>query len=211
MSRDVVDAAKAAAMVIASGLAVIAVAGCQSGAPSPAPSPVSSSASTPASPSPTVMSPSPSSSTSPSVLAAPCRAVDVTLTLGAGGGGGAGHRLPYLVFTNDSAAPCLLSGHPSVALVGGGNGVVLGAKATPVSSSAKPVTLNPGKAAHAPLDVAVAENYDASQCQPQPADGFRVVLPNDSQSLFVAASDYVGCTNASITLMKVRPFASGAK
>lgn len=133
------------------------------------------------------------------------------MTLGAGSGGGAGHRFPYLVFTNDSAAPCLLSGHPTVALVGGGNGVVLGAKATPVSSSAKPVTLSPGKAAHAPLDVVVAENYDASKCQPQPADGFRVILPNDTQALFVATTDYVGCANASIALMKVRPFVSGAK
>jgi hypothetical protein len=137
--------------------------------------------------------------------------MDLTLTLGVGSGGGAGHRSPFLVFTNDSALPCALSGHPTVTLVGGGNGVVIGAKASPVSSSAKTVTLKPGKSAHAPLDVVVAGNYDAATCQPQVADGFRVTLPNDSEALFVATTDYVGCANASIKLMTVKPFVGGAK
>lgn len=194
-------------MVLVSGLALIAVAGCQAGAPTPVESPSGIPAS--ASPSPVVPSPSPSASASAQV--APCTAVDITVTLGAGGGGGAGHRYPYLVFTNDSGTSCLLSGHPSVSMVGGGSGLVLGAKATPVSSTTKQVILAPGKAAHAALDVAVAENYDAATCQPQPADGFRVVLPNDSGALFVATSDYVGCANAAIKLMKVQPFVAGAK
>jgi hypothetical protein len=203
-----VDAAKAAAVVVASGLAVIALAGCQAGTPSPTPTPSSASGLPSPSLSPTAP---PSPSTSASALVPPCTALDITLTLGPGGGGGAGHRYPYLVFTNDSATACLLSGHPSVALVGGGNGVAIGAKATPVSSTSKQVILKPGKAAHAALDVAVAENYDPAQCQPQPADGLRVVLPNDSQSLFVTTSNWLGCANAAIKLMKVQPFVAGAK
>lgn len=194
-------------MVLVSGVALILVAGCQAGTPTPA----QSSPGTPVSPTPSPVIPSPSPTASASALTTPCTAVDITVTLGAGGGGGAGHRNPYLVFTNDSGVTCVLSGHPAVTMVGGGSGLALGAKATPVSSTAKQVILAPGKAAHASLDVAVAENYDAATCQPQPADGFRVVLPNDSGALFVATSDYVGCANAAIKLMKVRPFVAGAK
>lgn len=207
MSRVVVNAARSAAMVLVSGVALLAVAGCQAATPTP----VQSSSGVPVSPSPSAVVPSPSPTPSGSALVAPCRAVDITVTLGTGGGGGAGHRYPYLVFTNDSGAACLLSGHPTVSMVGGDSGSVLGAKATPVSSTAKQVILAPGKAAHAALDVAVAENYDPATCQPQPADGFRVVLPNDSGALFAAASDYVGCANAAIKLMKVQPFVAGAK
>ncbi len=207
MSRVVVNAARSAAMVLVSGLAVIAVAGCQAGTPAP----VQSSSGVPSSSTPSPVVPTASPTPSASAVVAPCTAVNITLSLGAGGGGGAGHRLPYLVFTNDSGVACLLSGHPAVSMVGGESGAVLGAKAAPVSSSAKQVILAPGKAAHAPLDVAVAENYDAATCQPQPADGFRVVLPNDSGALFVAASDYVGCANAAVKLMTVKPFVAGVK
>jgi hypothetical protein len=104
-----------------------------------------------------------------------------------------------------------LYGRPGVSFVGKGDGTQLGAAAEfDLSIAATTVTLAPGGSVHAPLKIAVAENFDASSCQPSAADGLRVYAPGETHSQFVADTDYTACLNASVPLMTVQAVQPGA-
>lgn len=105
---------------------------------------------------------------------------------------------------------CTLHGRPGVSFVGHGNGTQLGAAADfDVSVATATVTLAPGAAAHAALKITVAQNYDASTCQPSAIDGLRVYPPGETHALFVASTDYTACLSASIHLMTVQAVVPG--
>jgi len=141
-----------------------------------------------------------------------CVAAQLTATLGAGTGGGAGHQYPYLVLTNKGSTPCTVTGYPGVSFVGNGNGTQLGAPAARDAGgiAITTLTLAPGAAAHAQLDIVNAGNFDASTCNPKAADGLRVYPPDDTSALFVAATGFTACQNASVIVIHVRPLQAGA-
>ena len=141
-----------------------------------------------------------------------CLASQLTATLGAGSGGGAGHAYPVLVLTNSGGTPCTVKGYPGVSFVGNGTGTQLGAAANreaagiPITT----LTLAPGAAAHAQLNITMAGNYDAATCKPKAADGLRVYPPDETHSVFVATTAYTACQSTSIVLIVVRPLQAGA-
>jgi len=150
-------------------------------------------------------------SSSPAAEVGRCTSAHLKLALSAGAGAGAGSRFPYIVFTNTGSTSCTLYGRPGVSFVGKGDGTQLGAAAGfDTSVAATPVTLTPGGSAHAPLKIAVAENFDASSCQPSAADGLRVYAPGETHAQFIAATGYTACVNAAVPLMTVQAVQPGA-
>ena len=79
------------------------------------------------------------------------------------------------------------------------------------SSPHEAVTLDPGAAAQAVVQVANAENY-GPECGQTPADGFRVYPPGEKRSLY-ATNDQLtltACTDADEVLLDVRAFQPGS-
>lgn len=101
------------------------------------------------------------------------------------GGGAAGSRYILLTFKNEASSTCFLDGHPGVSFVGKGNGTQLGRPAQRMSSLTKRVLLKPGGGTTALVRIGEADNYDAKQCAPTTADGFRVYPPGSRNSVFV--------------------------
>ncbi|HYB86954.1 MAG TPA: DUF4232 domain-containing protein [Streptosporangiaceae bacterium] len=136
------------------------------------------------SPSPTTASPTPAASTGANVAgcatSALKAAVDVTR-----GSAAAGSIYYPLDLTNISGSTCTVFGYPGVSFVTGPSGTILGRAAhrNPVAA-ATTVTLAPGQAAHATLQVAEAGNYDPSQCQPVTAHWLRIYPPNQTVPLY---------------------------
>ena len=141
-----------------------------------------------------------------------CLASQLTATLGGGAGGSAGHQNPYLVLTNKGSTPCTLKGYPGVSFVGNGNGTQLGAAATRDAGgiAVTTVTVAPGASAHSQLSIANAGNYDAATCSPKVADGLRVYPPDQTSSLFVAATSFTACQKTAVVIISVRPLQAGA-
>lgn len=148
----------------------------------------------------------------PGAAPQPCATDQLTAALGQGGGGAAGHSLPTIDLTNASDTTCTLTGYPGVSFVGDDNGTQLGAAATRDGSgpAATTVTLDPGAAASAQLDITRAENYSEADCAPQPADGLRIYPPDQDEALFVATDGYTACANDQIVLISVRPLEPAA-
>jgi hypothetical protein len=117
-----------------------------------------------------------------------------------------------LVLTNKGSTPCTLTGYPGVSFVGNGNGSQLGTAATRETGgiAITTLTLAPGAAAHAQLNITMAGNYDAATCKPKTADGLRVYPPDETNSVFVATTTYTACQSTTIVLIVVRPLQAGA-
>lgn len=131
-------------------------------------------------------------------------------SIGQGGGGAAGSVEVTLVLTNAGSTECSLQGWPGVSFVGDGNGTQLGKPADFDRSTPHPtVVLKPGGTATAPLKIVQAGNYDESDCQPKPADGFRVYPPGSTESLFVKDAGVTACTSDSISLLTVGALVAG--
>ncbi|KRC49377.1 hypothetical protein ASE16_11545 [Leifsonia sp. Root227] len=183
----------------------LALTACSASTPSgsPSSSPVSSSSTSSSTPRPT-------GTTTAVPVDGQCDTANLTGTIGTGGGGAAGSVEVTLVLTNNGTTACALQGWPGVSFVGDGNGTQLGKAAEFDRSTPHPtVNLAPGGTATAPLKIAQALNYSTSDCQPKPADGFRVYPPGSKESLFVKDADVTACTSDSISLLTVGALVQG--
>lgn len=148
--------------------------------------------------------PRPTSTSTATPIDGQCDTAKLTGAIGKGGGGAAGSVEVTIVLTNTGTEKCSLQGWPGVSFVGDGNGTQLGAAAKLDRSTPHPtVVLQPGGTAQAPLKVTNAHNYSDADCQPKPADGFRVYPPGSTGSLFVKDADVTACASESITLLTV--------
>ncbi|OZB48153.1 MAG: hypothetical protein B7X40_07820 [Cellulomonas sp. 14-74-6] len=202
---------------------VIALAGCSGGT---TPGPAGSTGTTPGTPagsgsSSTAVPTTATGGTAPSTPAAPvasgtgsaaggCTSAHLSASL-VPGGAAAGSTMPVLVLTNTGSDTCTLQGWPGVSFVGGGNGTQLGAAADRDDTGSHTlVTLAPGAAAHVPMRIANAQNYDAAACNPAPADGLRVYPPGQKDALFVSASGLTACRSDVQHLLSVQAVQPGA-
>lgn len=169
--------------------------------PAPSPSPTAPPTQSPtASPSPR---PTPTSTTTPTPVVARCAVDTLSVTLGKGNGA-AGSAIVPILFTNTGSTTCELHGFPGVSFVGGGNGTQLGAPADEDSTVAIVAnTLKPRDTVQAQLKISRAQNFD--NCTIVPADGFRVYPPHSFDAVFVKATGFSACSNASIHLLTVQP------
>lgn len=180
-----------------------ALAGCTSsggGGASPEPSASATASSMPAE----QPSPDPAAASQTPAPEGTCATEGLDVTVVDGGGGAAGSVDLALQFTNTTDAECFLDGPPGVSLVGDGNGTQLGAAATWTGTGSR-VTIAPGGSAYAPVKLTNARNYDASECSPVPADGYRVYPPHSYTSVFVKASGVTACSNDAVELLSAGP------
>lgn len=154
-------------------------------------------------------SPSPTGSGS----AGPGACATSSLKVSIGNGDGAAGSVYYpIVFTNSSGSACSLFGFPGVSFVVGGSGSQLGDAAT--RNSDKPVqtvTLAPGEAAHATLQVVQALNFPTAKCQPVNAHFLKIFPPNQTDAVTLSF-DAKACaaTGKGATVLNVSPVQAGA-
>ncbi|GAA1213614.1 DUF4232 domain-containing protein [Prauserella alba] len=136
-----------------------------------------------------------------------CLAADLELSLGRGQGTAGTHYRP-LRFTNVSDSPCVIHGFPGVSYVAGDDGHQVGAAAHRTGNKGAPVTLQPGRTAHADVGFVQVRNYDPAECKPTPVRGLRVYPPHETNSMFVKAPG-TGCAEfpggQQLTVATVQP------
>jgi hypothetical protein len=100
--------------------------------------------------------------------------------------GAAGTEYLALVFTNTSSRTCTLYGYPGVSWVAGDQGTQVGDPFQRGGTDKRAtVTLTPGQAAHANLQMPNAGNYDDAKCMPVSVRGLRVYPPDETVAVFV--------------------------
>jgi len=196
----------AAAVALASG--VVLLAACGSKAPPSGGSVTKTITKTaPASTSSSATSPSPSVSSSPAVPA--CATSELAVRLGQGNGA-AGSTIVPLVFRNTTSSACTLYGYPGVSFVTGPGGSQIGTSAGEDNATPRQlVTLAAGSAAHALLQVAVAQNYPPSRCHLVRAHWLRIFPPGQTAPLYVKFNSAT-CTAKSIRVLAVQTMAPGS-
>jgi hypothetical protein len=141
-----------------------------------------------------------------------CQSAALKVTVDTSQAGSATGSTYYPVnFTNTSDAPCGLYGYPGMSLVTavGSAGQQIGAAAQRNPAFGKlSVRLTAGGVAHAWLQVAQADNYPASACQPVTAHWLRVFPPGDTVASYVDVS-LGACDSARTPLLTVTPVRSG--
>jgi Domain of unknown function (DUF4232) len=161
--------------------------GAQSPTPAASPSSATSQpASTPApsqnSPSPPP--PSPQASSSPALTGCASSALKARVVTSQGGAA-AGSAYYPIDFTNISSTSCMMFGYPGVSFVTGQGGSRLGKAATRNTAVAPvPVTLAPGKVAHATIQVTDAGNYTRSECKPVTGHWLKIYPPNQFTAIY---------------------------
>ncbi|SEC38894.1 Protein of unknown function [Nocardioides exalbidus] len=118
---------------------------------------------------------------------------------------GVGHRYGALRLRNTSDSTCWVRGFGGLSYVGGGDGTQVGAAADRDGAAGARVVLEPGDRATSQVDEVVAVNYPRSRCRPTPVDGFRVYVPDSTQSQFVRHRT-TGCGNDAVHLISHRAF-----
>jgi hypothetical protein len=175
---------------------------------SPAGTATATPATNPGTPSPT--GPSLSAATPPGPPPCPTSALRVSVS--GSQGAAAGSSYYPIVFTNISGTACTLYGYPGVSFVAEAGGGQIGTPAT--ENPAHPrqlITLAPGQAGHAELQVVNAENYPPADCGMVAAHWLRVYPPNQTAALY-ASFTAQACTKPRtiLTVETVQPGTSGA-
>jgi Protein of unknown function (DUF4232) len=131
-----------------------------------------------------------------------CSTADLKVTVLTSSGGAAAGSIYYpLNFTNVSSTSCVLDGYPGTSFVTSPSGSPIGdpASENPAVAPA-PVTLAPGAAAHATLQVVDAQNYDATACVPVTAHWLRVYPPGQTVAAEVSFTTTVCSARISSSL-----------
>lgn len=177
-----------AAAVLLCGVALTA--GCGAATQTSSSGQASTAPSTPAAPSTsqTAASPpaAPGSTTAPAVTGCTPSELKAKVNL-TQVGVAAGSSYYPINFTNISNHTCTLYGYPGVSFVTGPSGSQIGKAAQRNSAvAATIVTLPPGGVAHATLQVASADNYSPSACQPVTAHWLRIFPPDQFSAIYAS-------------------------
>ena len=115
-------------------------------------------------------------------------------------------------FKNLNNYPCTLYGYPGVSFVAAAGGSQIGIPAT--ENPAHPrqlITLAPGQAGHAELQVVNAENYPPANCGMVTAHWLKVYPPNQTAPVYASFSAQACAKPRTIlTVETVQPGTSGA-
>lgn len=162
---------------------------------------------------PAATGPSRSATTAPPASGPPpCPTSALRVSVSASQGAAAGSSYYPIVFTNISGAACTLYGYPGVSFVTAAGGSQIGIPATenPVHPR-QVITLAPGQAGHAELQVVNAENYPPANCGMVTAHWVKVYPPNQTAPTY-ASFTAQACTKPQtiLTVETVQPGTSGA-
>jgi hypothetical protein len=143
----------------------------------------------------------------------PCAASG--LRVGIGPANGAAGSIYYpLQFTNVSGVTCTMYGYPGVSFTVREGGPAVGGPAVRNPTFGKElVTVAPGVTVHASLQVAIAQNYPASICDPVTAHWLQVFPPASYVPIYVSFTAQT-CTGtipsgSTLGIYVVRPGATG--
>jgi hypothetical protein len=117
-----------------------------------------------------------------------------------GGDAAMSHTYGRIVLKNVSSQTCWVRGFGGLSYVGGGNGTQIGAAADRTPSSTPKTVLAPGDKVRSPVVETSAAPYSKAKCQPTPVDGFRVYVPDETRSQYIAHPT-TGCKNPAVHLL----------
>ncbi|GAB3201056.1 hypothetical protein GCM10027062_22140 [Nocardioides hungaricus] len=120
-------------------------------------------------------------------------------------GAGMSHEYGRIVLTNESDHACSIRGYGGLSYVGGGDGTQIGAPAVREKSRVRTVEVGAGERVVSPVAATDYSPYPRRRCRPAPVDGFRVYLPDETQSQFVPHPT-TGCRNHRIHLLSHRAY-----
>jgi hypothetical protein len=143
---------------------------------------------------------------------APCATSALHVSVSRSQGVAAGSSYFPIVFTNVSTASCTLYGYPGVSFVTGTGGSQIGIPATEnPAHPRKLITLAPGQAGHAELQVVDAQNYPPADCGMVTAHWVKVYPPNQTAPVY-ASFTAQACTKARpiLTVETVQSGTTGA-
>ena len=189
---------------VAALVCIAAAVGCASSSSSTTTAPSSKAVTASSSPALAAPGSTPAAAPSPTLTPPPtappaCRTSTLTVKLGLSQGY-AGGVYQVISFTNTSNAACTLYGYPGVSLVIGPPYTQAGLAAErDTTAPVKLVTLAPGVAATAVLQVVDALNFPASTCSPVRATNLRVYPPNQTAPVYLPDTAY-GCAKPVRTL-----------
>lgn len=121
------------------------------------------------------------------------------------GGGAAGSQYVMINFTNTSDTACMLKGYAGVSFVGHQDGTQLGEPARRTDRGhVGRVDLAPGAQVTELLQIANAGNFDADDCAPTTADGFRIYPPESYTAAYVPF-EHQACQHGGIEQLTIYP------
>jgi Domain of unknown function (DUF4232) len=120
-------------------------------------------------------------------------------------GAGMSHTYGRIVLRNESDHACSTRGYGGLSYVGHGDGSQIGAAATREPSRVRTVVVRPGDRVTGAVSETAAAAYPRRRCHPVHVDGFRVYLPDETRSQYVAHPT-TGCRNARVHLLSHRAF-----
>jgi hypothetical protein len=115
------------------------------------------------------------------------------------------HRFGRLVLRNVSDHACRTGGYGGLSYVGGGDGTQIGAPADREPGRVRSIVVDPGEKVVSRVSATVASVYPRRECRPAHVDGFRVYVPNETRSQFVAHPT-TGCRNDEVHLLTHRAY-----
>ena len=122
-----------------------------------------------------------------------------------GGDASMSHVYGRIVLRNTSDRTCWVRGYGGLSYVGGGDGTQVGAPADRTPSPTPRVVLRPGQKVRSAVVETSYGPFPAHRCQPTPVDGFRVYLPDETRSQFIAHRT-TGCANPVVHLLAHRAY-----
>ena len=117
-----------------------------------------------------------------------------------GGDAATSHVYGRIVLRNTSDEACWIQGYGGLSYVGHGDGTQVGAAADRTSGKRPRTVLEPGDKVRSRVVETSAAPYPKKQCKPRAVDGFRVYLPDETRSQFVAHPT-TGCANPEVHLL----------
>ena len=130
---------------------------------------------------------------------AQCTNDDVTASY-KGGDAAMSHLYGRIVLKNTSDHACFVKGYGGLSYVGHGDGTQIGAAADRSASKRPKTVLQPGDKVRSRVGETSTGPYDKKDCKPRQVDGFRVYIPDEDRSQFIA-HETTGCANADIHLL----------
>ncbi len=115
------------------------------------------------------------------------------------------HRYGRIVLKNVSDHACRTGGYGGLSYVGGGDGTQVGAHADRVPGKVRSLVVEPGQKVVSPVSETVASVYPRRECRPTHVDGFRVYVPNETASQFIAHPT-TGCRNERVHLLSHKSY-----
>jgi len=138
--------------------------------------------------------------------AAPPECTNTNLTASyAGGQGAAGHVLGRIVLRNTSQRSCWIQGYGGLSYVGGSHGRQVGAAADRTASATPRTLVAPGERVRSQVDETSTGPYSDQECRPRKVAGFRVYLPDETRSQFVAHPT-TGCADTDVHLLSHKAY-----